>query len=98
MANTSPRRCGRRKRLGWPDCCSAWLCKASFTAKVIRSTGGPRKAAQTAAMTQNPTDPLLAKWVHLYDQLEAARAALKTTPEGPAAAELRDEVERLKRL
>lgn len=76
------------------------------------STCGVREAAQTSPMTQeakspttsapptatNSADPLLAKWVQLYDQLEAARAALKAAPEGPAAAELRDEVTRLKRL
>ena len=46
----------------------------------------------------NRTDPLLAKWVDLYDQLETARAMLKAAPDGPDAAELQDEVRRLKRL
>ena len=46
----------------------------------------------------NQTDPLLAKWVLLYDQLETARAMLKAAPHGPEAAELQDEVRRLKRL
>jgi hypothetical protein len=46
----------------------------------------------------NQADPLLAKWVRLYDQLEAARAMLKAAPDGPDAAELTEEVRRLKRL
>lgn len=46
----------------------------------------------------NQTDPLLAKWVDLYDQLETARAMLKAAPNGPDAADLQDEIRRLKRL
>lgn len=50
------------------------------------------------AVPINRADPLLAKWVDLYDQLEATRAMLKAEPEGPAAAELKDEIRRLQRL
>lgn len=46
----------------------------------------------------NEVDPLLAKWVHLYDQLEAARAMLKAAPSGQAAMELKEDVRRLQRL
>ena len=44
------------------------------------------------------TDPLLSKWVDLYDQLEAARAMLKASPRGPAAVERAEDVKRLQRL
>jgi hypothetical protein len=55
-------------------------------------------AAPTPTVTANAADPLLAKWVHLYDQLEATRAMLKAAPQGPAAVELKDEIRRLQRL